>query len=76
MDRLANWQAKLNYEHVCDLKILLELVCILPLKEFVYVFIKLAQMRNVFVCNLVATIKVCQGDSHNTFYDNILKFIA
>ncbi len=33
-------------------------------------------MQNVFVCDLVATIKVCQGDVHNTFYDNILKFIA
>jgi hypothetical protein len=32
-------------------------------------------MQNVFVCDLVATIKVCQGDVHNTFYDNILKFI-
>jgi len=33
-------------------------------------------MQNVFVCDLVATIKVCQGDVHNMFYDNILKFIA
>jgi hypothetical protein len=33
-------------------------------------------MQNIFVCDLVATIKVCQGDVHNTFYDNILKFIA
>ncbi len=41
MDSLANRQAKLNYEHLCDLEILLELVCILPLLEFVYVFMKI-----------------------------------
>jgi len=31
----------------------------------------------MYLCvTFLATIKVCQGDVHNMFYDNILKFIA
>ncbi len=44
MDNFTNHQAKFNCEHLCDLQILLELSCILPLLEFVNVLIKFAQM--------------------------------
>jgi hypothetical protein len=30
---------------------------------------KFAQMKNVFVCDLVVTIKVCQGDVHGMYCD-------
>jgi hypothetical protein len=47
--RLINQQTMLNYEHFCDLHILLEFTCILPLLEFVHALIKFAQFRNVYV---------------------------
>jgi hypothetical protein len=45
---------------------LLELACIFPLLEFVHALIKFAQMEDVFVCDLVASIKVFQGDVYGT----------
>jgi hypothetical protein len=69
LDNLTNQQVMLNYEHLCEIHILLGLACIFPLLEFVHALIKFAQYRNVFVCDLVATIKVCQGDVYNMYYD-------
>jgi hypothetical protein len=41
-----------------------------------HVLIKFAQLRVVFVCDLVATIKVCQSDVYNMYYDQTSKFTA
>jgi hypothetical protein len=54
----TNQQAMLIYEHSCDFHILLGLVCILHLLKSMHALIKFAQSRDVFVCDLVATIKV------------------
>jgi hypothetical protein len=61
----------MNFEHLCDLWILFELTCILPLLEYVHAFIKFAQMKDVFVCDLVVIIKVCQGDQYNMYLEHI-----
>jgi len=37
--------------------------------------IKFAQMKVVFVCNFMVTIKVYQGDSYNMYYEHISIFI-
>ncbi len=42
LDNPTNQQAKQNYEHLCDLQILLGLACILPLLESVHALIKFA----------------------------------
>jgi hypothetical protein len=52
------------------------LACILPWLESVHVLIKFAQFRNVFACDLVTIIKVCQGDVYNMYYDQTSKFIV
>jgi hypothetical protein len=44
MDSFTNHQAKFNYEHLCDLQILLVLACILHLLESVHALVKFAQM--------------------------------
>jgi hypothetical protein len=49
----------LNHEHLCDNHSLFGLVYIFPLLESMHVLIKFAQSKNVFVRDLVATIKVC-----------------
>jgi len=66
----------LNYEHLCDLHILFGLAYILPLLESTHAFIKFAQFKYVFVCDLVAGIKVCQGDVYNMYCDQTSKFIV
>jgi len=74
LDNPTNQQVMLNYEHLCDIHILFRLAYILPLLEFMHALIKFAQSRNVFVCDLVATIKVCQGDVYSMYYDQTSKF--
>ncbi len=37
--------------------------------ESMHAFIKFAQMQDIFVCDLVAAIKVYQGDFYNMYYD-------
>ncbi len=69
MDSLINHQAKFNYEHMCDLQILLCFAYILPSLESLDVFIKLVQMQDTFVCDLVVNVKVCQGDVYNKYVD-------
>jgi len=69
-------QTILNYEHLYDIHIWLGLVCILPLLEFVHALIKFAQSRNVFMCDLVVIIKVCQGNIYNMYCDQTSKFIV
>jgi hypothetical protein len=65
----------LNYEHICDLHILLKLAYILLLLKFVHVLIKFEQSRDVFVCDLMATIKVCRSYVYNMYDDQLSKFI-
>jgi hypothetical protein len=69
LDNPTNQQGMLNYEHLCDIHILLRLACILPLLESMHVLIKFAQSKDVFVCDLVVPIKDCQGDVYNIYYD-------
>jgi hypothetical protein len=41
-----------------------------------HVLIKFAQMGDVFVCDLVATIKVCEGDLYNMYLEQSSNFNA
>ncbi len=59
---------------ICDLQVLLGLTCILPLLKSIHAFIKFAQMRDVYVCHLLTTIKVCQGDIYMMYCDQTSKF--
>jgi hypothetical protein len=74
LDNPTNQQAMLICEHFCDLHIFLGLVCILHLLKSMHALIKFAQSRDVFMCDLVANIKVCQGDVHNMYDDQTSKF--
>jgi len=50
------------------------LACILPLLEFMHDFKKFAQMRVVFLCNLVVDIKVYEGDLYNIYLEQTFNF--
>jgi hypothetical protein len=45
----------------------------MPLLKYVHALIKFARSKDVFVCDLVATIKVYQGDVYNMYCDQISK---
>ncbi len=40
MENYTNQQVNLNFEHLYDLQIMLELACILPFLEFMHILIK------------------------------------
>ncbi len=64
----------MNYINLCDFQVFLGFACILLLLEFVHVLMKFAQMTNIFVCNLVIVIKVCQSDIYKMYFDQTSKF--
>ncbi len=75
-DNLINQQVMLNYEHFCDIHIFLGFAYISPSLESMQVVIKFAQSRDVFVCDLVVAIKVCQSNVYCMYCDHTSKFIV
>lgn len=51
---------KVNFELLCDIKVLYGLIVLLTLLKEVKNLMKLAQAWNIFVANYVASIKFCQ----------------
>ncbi len=75
-DNPTNQQANMNYEHLCNFQILLAFACILIFLEFIFILIKVAHMKDVFLCNLMVVIKVCKGDSYNMYCELCSNFIT
>jgi len=50
--------AKTNFWYLCDIEVVMELVCIMFLLELVHVLIKFAQAHNTFVCDFVVVMKM------------------
>jgi hypothetical protein len=44
------------YDLLCDVEILLSLVCFIPMLETVNSLLMFAQLHNVFICDFVAAI--------------------
>ncbi len=51
--------AKVNYELLCDVNLLIFFACLLPMLETIHGLMKYAQKWNIFVCDYVTTIKIC-----------------
>ncbi len=58
----------------CDLELIMRLHAIVPLVDFVHALIKLAQSCDVFVCNFIDAMKVCQLAFYWLYYDPYIKF--
>jgi hypothetical protein len=54
-------KAGLNLYLLCDLHMLMDLSCFLPLLEVVNALIKFVHGRYVFICDFVVIVKVCQS---------------
>jgi len=53
---------------------MLELVPILPLLHFIYNLIKFRRLKDVFICDFVAIVKVCKGEIFSLYTDLNTKF--
>jgi hypothetical protein len=65
-------QARFDLNLLCHLHMLLGLFCLLPLLEAVNALIKFAQRRDVFICDFVATVEICQVDLYMMYSDLLL----
>jgi hypothetical protein len=70
----ANSQATTNFEHLVDLDVLLSLFYILPFLEFVHNLIKFYQRNDIFFCNFVNVVKICQAQLYSYFVHLATKF--
>ena len=57
------------FELLCIPYFLLGMCCLIPLLESIDSLVKFSQGRNVFVCNMVATIKMRQGQLFSLYFD-------
>jgi hypothetical protein len=51
--------AKVNFELLCDVNLLIFLSYLLSVLEIIHALIKFAQKRDALVCNYVVAIKIC-----------------
>jgi hypothetical protein len=65
-----------NLNFLCQLELILSLIAIFPLLDSVHTLIKFAQSCDVFMCDFINVVKICQlefyqlyNDSHNQFDD-------
>lgn len=52
--------AQVNFKLLCDVDLLISLSCLMPMLKIVHGLIKFAQKKDVFVCDYVIAIKICQ----------------
>jgi hypothetical protein len=63
-----------NLSFLCDLYLIFGLHVVFPFLDLVHVLIKLAQSHDVFVCNFINVVKVCQLELYNLYFDSYTKF--
>jgi hypothetical protein len=54
--------------------VLLSLACFIPLLDAVYYLIKLSQARDIFICDFMQAITVCQEELARKFIDGDTAF--
>jgi hypothetical protein len=54
--------AKSNLCLLTDVEMLLKLNVVMPLLEVVHSLIRFTKLRDVFVCDFIAMVKICDGD--------------
>ncbi len=54
--------------------ILQSLVCFVPMLESMNALMKFAQLRDGFICDFVAMVKICQNNLHRLYVDHVVPF--
>jgi hypothetical protein len=65
---------KFNFCLLIDVEALLGLNDIMSFLEALHSLIKFAQLCDVFVCNFIAVVKVCERDIYQMYCDNFFLF--
>jgi len=55
---------KANLLNLCDIDMILSLLCILPMLKSMNGLMKFVHIKDVFLCDYIVIIKICQGDMH------------
>jgi hypothetical protein len=62
-------------EFLCDAKVILGLMCSMPMLEVVHDLITFAQNCDTFLCDFVRARMMCCADLHALYYDPQKKYI-
>ena len=63
-----------NFSCLSDIEVLLSLSCFIPLVNAVHSLIKLTQSRDVFICDFLQALRVCQNELARMFIDQATAF--
>jgi hypothetical protein len=61
--------AKTTFEFLCDVEIVMGIICIMPMLKVVHEFIKFVQCHDTFVYDFVKVVKVCFVDLYTCYCD-------
>jgi len=50
---------KTNLEYLCDVEVVMGLMCIMPMLKAIHAFIKFVRACDTFVCDFVIVVKLC-----------------
>jgi len=50
---------KTNLEYLCDVEVVMGLMCIMPMLKVVHALIKFVQACDTFVCDFLIVVKLC-----------------
>ncbi len=61
--------AKANMGYLCDIEMIMGLICIMPLLKAMHTLIKFVQGQNSFVCEFVTFVKICCVELYNMYFN-------
>ena len=61
--------AKENFDLLADVEVLLLLACFIPLLDAINHLMKLLQEKDIFICDFIQAMKICQGELPRRFID-------
>jgi hypothetical protein len=61
-----------NFDYLVDIEVLLSLACFIPLLDVVHYLIKLSQAPDIFICDFMQAIKLCQEDLARKFVNGAM----
>jgi len=74
--RQKTYLATTNFNYMMDIEVLLSLACFIPILNVIHYLIKLSEARNVFICDFMQSIKVCQASLAKMFVDETTTFMT
>jgi hypothetical protein len=74
LQKATRFKAHKVMDALLDPYLALGMTCLLPLLECINSLVKFVQGRNVFICDFVATLTMCQGQFYEMYRDDTKAF--